>query len=1075
MRLPFPAAAGGVALDASARFDAGRLRLLAMTAEPARPAQGVAVQVAATRPGGWLAGAPEAGGGARVRWAQLGVTLTPGPAGSIAAEPSLTLHEAAAGELAADLGLHDSSLRPALDALLDALGSAAAGSPEAVLLALLDAAGVSAVAGATRRAATAGLDALSAAPLSTLRARRDALLATLAGAIGAPAGPLSLALDAVGLELGLDLPARTLRARSTRPLDLAGPLGASFDARFDPFALTVGFDLTLSAGPVALTHDSAAGTLTLAAPPWLAALVVRPAPSPAALGGALEAVVERLALSATLSALLGEHVAEGAVGALDALLSDPGAWLRSPGALGAAGGGLDGAKVLALLQDVALALDLDPAEGLGLPGGFVVTAQGTDPMRLTLQGSFGDADVGVTVTLGLVAAVERDGRVSPGGTVTLAVDLPDSTWGDVSVAFSADPGGVGLVVTPANAGPITLLPHVSGLAQLAQDATKLLPHLLQELVVRLRARAGPHDVLDAVLELAAALGIYADDAAGFEAPTRAAALLAMLEPGWLESRVADSSTLAGLIAALFGPPPKLKPPVGDVTRDGDLVRWSGPLPGGGTLTAEAGWNATGPQVLVTVASLDTGPLVIEEARLGFDGDLSGALRLRLDPGGELDFLAPVAELGIASGGLSAALLPLGSARRADLALALVPTPGLTFTGDGALGLLGAWIVPLLTRFLLPSFTSLLSEELWTGGPSAGEVLEGAKLIDGFPAAPVLRPHIPALGVVALGGLATLARGATIHIPPKLDVSAAVDGGRLGLRLSGEVELDGDDLGVSLRFGSARWLEDADAGVTLWLLAEDAAAMPPVKLDPELEVIGLGALLSGPQDSALIGQGPVKVGAAGGLLFFDLRFLENGQPRLTLSDWARAVEIDDAELAISSDDGDSFVQKLLPQGARRGLLGRRRAARRRRRAVRRRRRPDGWHRADLPARPRPRRHRLAARAVPRRPARQRAHVGYRDAVWQRLARPARDGRRARRAAGDVRARRHAVRLQGARRLRPLARRLGRARGRLPARRRGARPLRRRARALDRPEVRPDGDRDRHDASGPTARPASRCCC
>ena len=994
-RLPFPAPAGGVALDATARFDAARLRLAPTAPEPARPAQTVAVHVVATRPGGWLLGGTEASAAPRVRWAELGVTVVPGAAGSLTAAPTLTLHEAAAGDLVADLKPGDAALRPVLNALFDALGTPAADTPEAVLLALLDAVGVTTVGGGTRRAVTAALDALAAAPVNTLRAARDDLLDALAGALGSQPGPLTVTLGALPLELSLDLGARSLRLRSTQPLTLAAPLGASFDARYDPFSLALTADITVAAGGVALTR-AAAGTWSLSAPPWLDAFTVRPAPSVAAVEATLEALLPKLALSATLSAVLGERVGDGAVGALDALLANPGAWLRSPAALGAAGGGLDPAKVLALLQDLADALDLDATDGLTLPGGFTLSAQGADPLRLTLAGSFGDADLGITVTPGLVLEIDRQGHVTPGGTLTLDVVLPGAGWGDLAIAFGGGASGVSLVVTPSLAGPVTLLPHVSGLAQLARAATKLLPHLLQEIVTRLQAQPGPHDLLDAVLDLAEALGIYGSAGAGFEGDPQAAELIAMLQPGWLQAKLATSGTLAGLIDALFGGPPLLNPPLGTVDRDGDLIRWTGPLPGGATLTAEVGWSAAGPQVLVTVAGLDTGPLVIEQATLGWADGLSGAVRARLDPGGELGFLQPVAELGVHNGGFSATVLPLGTAARAELELAIVPTPHATVTTDGALELVGSWVVPLLTRFLLPSVTSLLGDRLWTGGPSAGDVLQGAKLIRDFPAAPKLESAIPPLPEVALGALGALAQGATITIPPDLEIAAAVDNGRLGLRLTGDVTIEAQDFDVGLRFGSADWLDDPNAGVTLWVIAEDAGALPPVKLDPALDAVGLGVVLSGTGGDALI-SGPVQVGAAGGLLFFSATFLDAGQPKLEVSGLGGAVEIDDAELAISSDDGDSFVQKLLPQelGGPFQVAGSRCAT------------ADvelfggvgdqaGRHRADVPARPRHRRHRPAARAVPGGQARAPRHDGGRGALGQCFARAAGDGGRPRRA-------------------------------------------------------------------------------
>src|SRR4029077_1603845 len=110
---------------------------------------------------------------------------------------------------------------------------------------------------------------------------------------------------------------------------------------------------------------------------------------------------------------------------------------------------------------------------------------------------------------------------------------------------------------------------------LQAGATSLLPHLLQAIVEELHPSgdANPPDgVLGAVLALAIDLGVYGDDAQGFEEPTRAASLAKMLQPGWIENEVNDPAAVAGLIAGLFGPPPLLSMPIGDApVANGDRI------------------------------------------------------------------------------------------------------------------------------------------------------------------------------------------------------------------------------------------------------------------------------------------------------------------------------------------------------------------------------------------------------------------------------------------------------------------------------------------------------------------------
>ena len=867
---------GDLVVDARARLDAARIRLPLAASEPSRPARAVDIAIELVRPGGWLAGSAAADG-ARIRSALVGATLVPTPAGGLDATARLELRDSSLDTATArrQIDLDDPELGAALEAVADALGLSGA------------------------RPQLDELHELATAPAAALRARRDAFLDALGG-------PLVIAVGGTDVELSIDRTTWELRVQTLTDLSLGDGAGLGIDCRV---ALLGGggmhLDATLSVGALRLTHSSTDGRLTLAAPPWLDPLTLDPDPGSAALRGALGPMVARASSSTVLSAVLsGLLETPGTVGPLDRLLADPGATLTQ----------LDGADLHELLRAAARAIGLDDTAGLPLPGGLLLSASGIDPLVVELTGTLDLGQTGDTLAIAIGLEIAADRTVAVAAEITLDVDLSSaSDWKHVEIAFALSAGGlVTLIVTPQGARPITLLPQFSGFGDLvAAGAASLLPDLLQALT----DETAPHGAFgQAVLAVAAALGVYDAAGSGFTGSSEVAELRAMLQPGWLEAHVTDTATLATAIAALFGPNKIALPNQHAIVAAGGLVTYTAPLPGttGGTLTVQARVGAP-PTIRVRVSALDAGPLVVEEARVGFDGDIDLALTLRLDPDGELAFLQPRMELAVEAGELSLVVLPLGVSQRNELAVDLAPAPAVVATVPGLLALLAEWGAPLATLLGLRAIgTTPLTTPLWTAGPTLGAVLSGAGLTQGANSTQLALPF-PPLERVALGALNALATGISVQLPSGVSIGLVTEPStsRKGVRLKGRWAIaveDGPD--VDLRYGKAAWLDDPDAGVTLWAL-RPVSGMPPVAIDPGLDIIGLGVVLGNGASDPLI-DGPVKVGKLGGLLFARLDFLDaGGQPALSASDLGAALEILAAQIEVSTADGDSFLQKLIP--------------------------------------------------------------------------------------------------------------------------------------------------------------------
>ena len=553
-------------------------------------------------------------------------------------------------------------------------------------------------------------------------------------------------------------------------------------------------------------------------------------------------------------------------------------------------------------------------DALLLPGGLRLSAAGADPLDIGLQGQI---DIGPEDLLGfdLGVLITPALAVSGRGDLRLEVTLPGG-WGKVAIAFAADPAGLGLTVTPDGAAAITLLPRFDGLGALQAGAATLLPRALQAIVDELRDGGPPTGLLAAALALAEAIGIYADDAQGFEHPDRAAELARMLQPGWIESKTATAGVVADALEGIFGAPPLVDLPIGTVARAGDAIRWTYQLPVvGGEVRVTGGWTAAGAAVqaavLIEALGLDLGPVVVESAAFGYDGDVSAGLVARLDVDGELAFLRPALRVDVTEERFALDLLPLGVAEEADLAVRIVPVPGVVATTDGALALLEQWGVPLAATVLLDAFEDRLGDQLWGGGPTSRAVLAASGLVDGETGPPVLASPLPPLPSVLLRAAQALLDGMEVRITtePPLTLGFVTEDGRSGVRLSGRVDAGEGGTVVSVRFGDADWLDET-GGVTLWLI-ETTTDPIPVRLAPGLGIAGVGVVLSGTEDEPLL-DGAFRIGAAGGLVFLEAEFLDDARdPAVVVGDLGAGIELGDCQVVLGADEADSFLQKVLP--------------------------------------------------------------------------------------------------------------------------------------------------------------------
>ena len=923
--LSSPAVAEGeVAVEASVRVDAAGITLGSGATAPARAPHRVRVRLSVSRPDGWLVGGSGASPGAvtapveaRVRWAELGADLE-GDRGQLRVTPVVRLHDASLRGVPHELvELADPAKRARLEPLLGAVMRAlsipepAAGTPLRALLDVLTELGL-----------------VVEDPHGGMGVDSAAFAAIVDGAAGTYLGPrLPAALAQAAPLLGLETPVTAEGPWTTSlpelPLDayLAGPpwrlglrthaggwdLGEgaslSLDASLSLPTLAATAEATLSVGDARLTWSLAARRLTLAAPPFLDELELLPAPDPQALLATLAEQVPRLLLSSLTSALLEPLLSEGArVPPLERLLADPGGWLTGPGVLSGPSG-LRADRIVAMLDAIADATGLPGAGGITLPGDLRLTAAATPDGGVALSlatTSPIDLDGSGSLALDVSVAIDAARRISPGGGATLRLDL-GGDWAEVAVSVGVDPAGLRLSVTPFGSGPdpaplgrIELMPRFSGLGPLLTEAGKRVFGAALDAIVDELSDPSRSALLDAVLSLAEAIGIY-DPTGGFSA--HGDDILALAQPGALAGQVAQRrAAVATELAELYRPGAALGDalPAGlAVSRSSvdDLVTLTWTQAVGATLALSVGWRGPDPALALEVAGLQAGPVkataLRADYRVGAAVDLRATVEVDV-PAEELGFdFAPALDVRLAAGRPVVAIFPLGVAEQAALTITVAPRFEVHAAAGALERLAEQWVLKIAANLVLGELRAALSRPLWTGGPTLAAVLRSAGLIT---EADEVADTFPPLPEIVSGALTGLAAGRQIELNEDgLALMLRSDAGRLGIAMAGPAgKFPIGPVSVGARFAPPELVPGGASGpgATVWLF-ETA----PLAVRPSLEVAGVGLDIGGVGGNPLIGTRAFRLGSVSATAAFSLAFGGN----VTASGFGGALQLDELGL------------------------------------------------------------------------------------------------------------------------------------------------------------------------------------
>ena len=706
-------------------------------------------------------------------------------------------------------------------------------------------------------------------------------------------GPVTLALDLAAGTAGLAVAETAGRGAITWSLAAAlGPSGPSLTAGLGAAAPGSGpagaLRLELSAPEVRAdlvwTRGSAADRLAL----W-------PAPDAGAIGRALAGIIPAEVARAGLSAVreldanaqpvvdavldaFGLLTADTGSGRLvrlpAALLSDPAGFFRHPGVLGAAGGAVDAARMIALLDATRPLLGISggPGEWQLATGVTITTAAAGAQVRLGLQldsTAFGPPPAATDRLTASLDVALLLGAGTPGVDVDIALGTPGAAPGRSAAHLELATGApIRVYLRPATGADIPLLPAGTGLAGLATAAvTKALPLVLDELAGMTGAGL-PATVAGVVAALGDALSVRSGGKFDGDALSRwGADPLGSLGRAWPAAAAAGLDQLATALAPLFAG-----------------------LPGGVTVTHD------GTGIAVSVAGVTVGlqaPLILDVtlSRPGIPviGDVTA--HLRADATGPLEITAVLGPLGLTVGGVAlapflgvyAGSAPVGG-RRVELGLdlggetalvarclldpaptfALIARSGSADSTDPAAVALATLEAVLdsaaAVLIALPDVAALLDRHLASNAtrPTIRTLLEGSVLsADGTTAATGLADPAQLLPRTLTLAKALAAAQPSITVGG-LTIGLQAAGGRYGLRLdltepltllSGtpSIRLEVDDTWIDTSHGPV------PEGLTLWLLADDPAPPLHLALSPGLTIGGIGVRIGG-NDAPLLDTG-----------------------------------------------------------------------------------------------------------------------------------------------------------------------------------------------------------------------------
>ena len=361
-------------------------------------------------------------------------------------------------------------------------------------------------------------------------------------------------------------------------------------------------------------------------------------------------------------------------------------------------------------------------EGLALPGGFLLTASGSDPLHVQLSGTFGeDSDVvSAAVALGLDLRTDRPAarptcRSTPAGDDHARPHAAGRLGRHLRSRSASTPAGVRLVVTPDNVGPIQLLPTVSGLGELlGRPSPRSCRRCCRRSPTR-SCRARRTRCSTSPCRSPRRSASTTPPPADSPAAAQAERLRSMLDPGWLQAQVTDPG-------AHHRPHPEPVPerrrpgrhraarPATGSPRVEDRLRWEMDLFAGLRARRRAGLGRRRAPAgaRVTLDRSRHRPVTIVEARLGYLDDFEGLVRARLEVGDPMDWFTPEIEFSLAGDRVGLRILPLGDEAADQVAgRAACPSPTSPSPPRADCGWPGSWLLPLLIRYVLPEVEALL--------------------------------------------------------------------------------------------------------------------------------------------------------------------------------------------------------------------------------------------------------------------------------------------------------------------------------------------------------------------------------